>query len=154
MKTVNINSMDEYKNFIKSLYAGDKMYKDNKTSLIDIVCGEKSVYRKYTSQQAVAVKEGDKTLCQCILIRHQAYRDVMMAAFFESVNDARAFAELSRYAEDIAKDANCRLLTFGLDGHCNYSAGFLTEGFDSPPCFGQSYNPCLLYTSPSPRDCS
>lgn len=141
MKTVNIKNLDEYKSFVKKLYADDKMYKDNKTSLIDIVCGKRSVYRKYTAQQMIAVQDEDKTLCQCILIRHRSYKDIMMAAFFESVDNTEAFIELSRYAEVAAKESGCQLLVFGLDGHCNYSAGFLTEGFNSPPCFGQSYNP-------------
>lgn len=48
-------------------------------------------------------------------------------------------------ARRIGAGLGCTALVAGLDGHCNYSLGFLASSFDSAPSFGQSYHPAYYH---------
>lgn len=155
MEIVIIKSLHEYKKFIHELYVGDECFKDNKSGLLPIVCCKKSAFYKNSIQKMVAVKEGERTLCQAIFIRHKNAMNIVSVAFFEALPDQQEAVDmLVRSAEEFAAQViaeefaaqknveNCEKaekIIFGLDGHCNNGVGFGTSGRGFPT-FGESYN--------------
>lgn len=142
METVQLAGVREYIKLVRDIYRPYENYKDNKTSIIKLVCGEKSLYRRNSRQRMVAVKEGGETLCQGVFINHSAYADVLLLAFFEAKpNAGRAVALLAEEAVKQGAAWGCSRIEAGVDGHCNYALGFLSSHFDCDISFGQSYNP-------------
>ncbi|MFV0401981.1 MAG: N-acetyltransferase [Oscillospiraceae bacterium] len=144
---MELSTLASYKELLplyRGIYGGDANYRDNKTSLLPLVCGPDSAFRQNSRQEIVAVKRKDsgEILCQCVLIRHKHYADTLVMAFFEGLpGGGDAVKKLEEHAKSVARTWECTKLVAGLDGHCNYSVGFLTDHFDDPPSFGQAYNP-------------
>jgi GNAT superfamily N-acetyltransferase len=142
MEIVTIGSLREYKRFLREVYRRDPMFKDNKSALIDLVCAPRSVFFRNTIQQMIAVVEDGRTLCQCVLVRHPACPEQLMVAFFEALPDAgSAVTLLMDHAGDFGRSLGCTRLVVSLDGHYNYSVGFLQGGSTEAPSFGAAYNP-------------
>ncbi|MHB1454783.1 MAG: GNAT family N-acetyltransferase [Saccharofermentanales bacterium] len=142
MEIVSVRSIRDYKKFIRRIYRHDPFFKDNKSGLIDIVCRPGGAFYRSTRQQMIAVTHDGQILCQCVLIRSSTSPDNMTVAFFEAAPDAAAAVDaMMAYAADAAKESGCIRLVVSLDGHYNYSVGFLKDGSDAFPSFGASYNP-------------
>lgn len=144
MEIVKIKSINEYKRLIAEFYKDDPYFINNKNGLIDLVCRESSAFYKLTQQEMIAVSSGGRIDCFCTLIWHKNDPDNLMIAFFECRKDC--FDEvgfLLDYAASFGKRLGCKKMIASLDGHCNNSVGFLSNG-DDRPGFGQSYNP-LFY---------
>lgn len=142
MEIAVFDDIARYRAFYKDVYGADPCFKDNKSSLLPLVCGRGTAFRQNCWQQMVAVQTQGKTLCQCVLIQHSAYAGVMQLAFFEALPKAqKAVQALVDYARQKAGERGCQTLVAGLEGHCNYSVGFLRSHYNQPPVFGQAYNP-------------
>ena len=128
--------------FIKKVYHNNPVYKDNKTGLLRIITRPQGKFRQFTTQEIVGAFERQTLCAACILIHHPNNPDTLMMAFFEALpNKKAAFTELLDYAVTQAKRLGVKKLVAGLDGHPDYSFGFLASHFDEMPSFGQSFNP-------------
>ena len=142
MNIVKIKNIRKFKEFSKRIYKDDPLYRDNKSALIDLVCKKNSAFYKNSWQEMVAVCDGGNTICQCALTNHKHDKDTMMLSFFESLPNAEdAVSCLVDYAGQKAKERGCIKLVVGVDGHCNYSVGFLIDSQGTPAGFGEAYNP-------------
>lgn len=142
MEIVQINSIKIYNTFIQKLYNNTPYFKDNKTDIVELICSPKGAFYSNSWQEMVGVLSRGQIQCQTVLIHHKNSPDVLMVALFEAKENADEEVEhLICYSKKIAKQLGCKKLSVALNGHCNYSIGFLYKGFDEPPIFGQSYNP-------------
>lgn len=127
---------------IRKVYRGNPVFKDNKTGLLKIVSNPEGAFYRLTSQEVVGSFWGDELCAASILIRHRNNPDTLMIAFFEALPERRnQFVELMEYAVKYAQKQGAKNVIAGLDGHPDYSLGFLSSHFDAPPSFGQSFNP-------------
>lgn len=142
MEIAVFDDIAQFRRFYGRVYGTDPSFKDNKSSLLPLVCGPKAAFRGNCWQQMVAVREKGELLCQCVLIHNTAYADAMQLSFFEALPNAHAAVQaLAAYARQEARERGCKTLVAGLEGHCNYSVGFLRSHYATPPVFGQAYNP-------------
>lgn len=146
MEIAVFDDIARYRRFYGRVYGADPVFKDNKSGLLPLVCGEKTAFRSNCWQQMVAVCERGETLCQCVLVCHAAYADVMQLSFFEAMPGAQAaVGMLVEYARKKAGERGSKTLVAGLEGHCNYSVVFLRSHYDTTPIFGQAYNPACYH---------
>ncbi len=141
MEMIKLGSAEELRSFYPSVYGKDPGFKDNKSSLLPLVCGRRSSFYQNSRQEIIAVVHNGKRLCQCVLIHHKNAGAAANIAFFEALPDSgEAVAHMLEYAEIWAAAEKCTRLVAGMDGHLNYSLGFSLEN-TAPPSFGESYNP-------------
>jgi len=134
----------EYLAFIKKVYKDDKNFKDNKSSVVKIVCEKHRPFYKSSLQEMVAVKEKDKILCACVLIINNKLPNELCVSFFEALPECReAVSMLIGYAEDFGRKNSCKRLVVALDGHVNYSVGLGSD--TGVPSFGESYSPLYYH---------
>ena len=131
-------SLKEFFLFNKSIYQNDNNFKDNKSGLIEVVCHEKRPFYAHSKQVIIAVKDGAKTLCACVLIVHKNAPEMLSIAFFEALPDsADAVNLLMGYVENYGKQMDCAKIVVSLDGHVNNSVAF--SAGQGEPSFGESY---------------
>ncbi|HHV29943.1 MAG TPA: N-acetyltransferase [Clostridium sp.] len=136
-----IESLKEYKKFYDQVYAKDNNFKDNKTDILPIVCRKNSAFYKRSIQKMVGVFEDGKTICQCVLIIHSEYKEVVFMAFFEALPQKyEGVKMLVDYAIEFGKRNGCRKIIAGIEGHPNNSIGFSVANA-TPPSFGECYTP-------------
>ncbi len=139
-------SLRQFKAAVRHFYSGNPYFKDNKSALIDLVCAPKGAFYARSRQRLSAYYREGELLCQCAFIQHSEYAGTLQIAFFEALPPERpgvqeALRQLIADAKALAEEWGAGTLTASLDGHCNYSLGFLSSGFDLCPDFGQSFNP-------------
>lgn len=141
MEIKAIDSLREYRKFYRQVYAKDNNFKDNKSNLLPLVCKKNSAYLKRTIQKAVGVFDNGKPLCQCVLIIHNQYNNVVFMAFFEALPQKHeAVNMLMDYAVKFGKRNGCTKIIAGIEGHPNNSIGFSISN-STPPSFGECYTP-------------
>lgn len=142
MEIVEIQSVSQFKRNMRSFYKTSPYFKDNKSALMDLVINPKTAFCKNSSQKILAVRHHDEFLCQCTLIHHKNYANTVMISFFDAKSDCSAAVRiLVDYAISFARDVGAGIITASLDGHCNYSVGFLTEEALTSPMFGGAFSP-------------
>lgn len=135
-------SLKEYLLFYKNVYKEDRNFKDNKSGLIKIVCGEGRPFLANSKQEVIAVKEGGNIFCACALVIHKNAPNMLSFAFFEALpNCQEAVDILIDYASKFGRKNCCGQMIVSLDGHINNGVSFPSS--DSKPSFGESY--CPLY---------
>jgi len=136
-----IESLKEFKKFYKEVYANDRNFIDNKSNLLPIVCGNNSAFYKRTIQKTVGVFDNGKTICQCVLIIHSEYKEVVFMSFFEALpQKPEGMKMLIDYAIEFGKKNGCTKIIAGIEGHPNNSIGFSVSNA-APPTFGECYSP-------------
>jgi len=146
MEIIKIDSIPSYLLFIREIYADDMLFKDNKTDIIKLICNPKGAFHRNSHQEMVGVLQNGERQCQAILIHHKNLPDTLMVAMFEAKEHVHGAVELLfSYSKKRAKQLGCKQIST-LHGHCNYSIGFLSDGFQSSPRFGQAYNPLYYHT--------
>jgi len=141
MELIKIDGVKSYLSFIRELYADDPHFKDNKTDIIKLICNPKGAFYGNSEQEMLEVLQDGKRQCQAVLIHHKNLPDTLMVALFEAREHAHdAVDYLLSYSKEKAHQLGCTRVA-SLNGHCNYSIGFLSDGFQIPPRFGQAYNP-------------
>ncbi len=141
MELFDFKSLTEYEKSMLGFYRNDRHFINNKSGILKIVCGRGGAFYGNTVQRMIGVKENGVTLCQCVLIKHRAY-DALTVSFFEAAEGAfEAVGVMMDYAEGLGKEFGCKRIEVSLDGHCNYSVGFLSAEAKGFPVFGESYSP-------------
>ncbi len=141
MKIVEIKSLNIYINFINSIYKNTPHYKDNKISLLKLTSKKNSAFYKNSKQWILGV-DNNGLKCVSILIRHKNNPDTLYFSFFEALeNTFDEFDLLMEITHKKAKELNCKNIFYSINGHCNYSVGFLASDYASEISFGQIYNP-------------
>lgn len=133
-------TIKEYLLFRKNLYKNDPNFKDNRTGVVQVVCGENRPFRTNSIQMPIGVSDVDKILCACVLIIHKNAPKMLSFAFFEALpNCDSAVATLVEYAQAFGRENGCTQLVVSLDGHINNNVAFPVK--NSMPSFGESYCP-------------
>lgn len=125
----------------KAVYRGNPCYRATDESVARLVLKDSGAFQVHASVKAYLILSESRPVARFALIRDRHSPDLLMIAFFEAVPGLADPLELIKAAARQAEpDANRFLV--GLNGHLNYSAGFLLDCFDEPPVFG------LPYTAP------
>ena len=133
-------SLKDFLSFYKLTYKNDRNFKDNKTSLIKIVCSENRSFFASSKQETIAVKDGGKTVCACVLIIHKNAAEMLSVAFFEALPGSESAVNmLLEYAGQYGRQNKCRQMVISLDGHVNNGISF--PAGEGVPSFGESYCP-------------
>jgi len=141
MEIVTFGGISAYDRSMRGFYKKDGAFKNNKSPALKIVSNPGGAFFRNSIQKMIGVMDGWKIRCQCVLIKHKAY-DALTVGFFEAEEGAFAAVSLMMdYAESLGQELGCKRLEVSLDGHCNYSVGFLWSEAEAPPLFGESYNP-------------
>ncbi len=135
-------SLKEYKKFICIVYKNNKNFINNKFGIMDLICKKNTFYYKNSIQDMVGIKKDGNLTCAVVLITHNEYKENLMFSFFEALENHHDEVNLLiDYANNEGKRRGCKKIFFGIDGNCCYSIGYLTNNFNTPPSFGQSFNP-------------
>lgn len=141
MEIIIFDRLSAYDRSMRSFYRNDGAFKNNKSAVLKIACKPGGVFYRNSTQKMIGVADGGRIRCQCVLIKHTAY-DALTVSFFEAERGAcDAVGAMMAYAQNVGKRLGCKRLEVSLDGHCNYAVGFLQGEPETPPLFGESYNP-------------
>lgn len=144
MELVSLTRADMAR-FVKTVYRDIPVFKDNKTALYPLLAPRTAFGENCTLRPAGVVHDG-VLQCQALLTRHKYNQSQLVLSFFEALPGAHQAVELLfSEARRVGAGLGCTTLVAGLDGHCNYSLGFLASGYDSAPSFGQSYHPAYYH---------
>jgi hypothetical protein len=131
-------SIKEFNRFAKQIYGDETGFIDNKSSLVHLLCRPKTAFYKHSKQQMICIKEGNETLCQAVLIKHQHAHEMSIGFFDAKPNSQEAVSLMLRYAEGLALEWDANRIVIGLEGHCNNAVGFPLDS-RPPISFGESY---------------
>lgn len=120
------------------IYKGNVAYRHTETEVARLVVQGPTVFHKYSTVLPYLFVERDAVVGRCALIQDKRKADTIQIAFFE------AFPGLTDPLSPILLEIRLRFpgithFTVGLNGHINYSAGFLATDFHKPSCFGLPY---------------
>ena len=145
MNIYRFKTSTEYNRSMLRFYNDDPLFKNNKSGIFNIVCNPKGIYYANSIQYMLGVENEGNIVCQCVLLKHNAY-DALMVAFFEAKEHAvDAVSFMLSVAKKYGKTLGCSKLIISLDGHCNYSVGFIRNTEKKYPLFGESYNPIFYH---------
>lgn len=131
--------------FVKTVYRQVPVFKDNKTSLYPLL-SSKSSFGRNCVLQAMGVQQDGVLQCQALFTRHRHNSSQLVLSFFEALPNAHQAVDfLFSEAKRVGAQLGCTTLVAGLDGHCNYSLGFLASDYNKAPSFGQSYHPAYYH---------
>ncbi|MCL2632623.1 MAG: hypothetical protein FWD45_06025 [Coriobacteriia bacterium] len=141
MQLFEFRTSVEFEQSMRGFYRSDPLFKNNKSGTFRIVCNPRGAFYQNTAQRMIGVSDRGETLCQCVLIKRKAY-DKVSVAFFEAKPNATDAVSLMMDAVAVfAKTYGANQLDIALDGHCSYGVGFAQGASQTPPLFGESYNP-------------
>ncbi len=132
------SSIKEFNRFARQIYRDEPGFIDNKSSLVTLLCRPNTAFYKNSRQQMICVKNGDETLCQAVLMKHNQANELNIGFFDAKINTGEAVALLLQYAETIALTWGAYRIVVGLEGHCNNAVGFPLHPHP-PISFGESY---------------
>ncbi|HRY83900.1 MAG TPA: hypothetical protein P5533_04620, partial [Candidatus Cloacimonadota bacterium] len=125
----------------KTVYRGNPSYRATDESVARLVIQGSAAFRVHATVKAYLILKDRKAVARFALIRDRRLPEQLMIAFFEAVQGLDDPLELIK-AEARKAEPGANSFLVGLNGHLNYSAGFLLDRFDEPPVFG------LPYTAP------
>jgi hypothetical protein len=136
-------SVPVYKKFIARVYQDNPFFRDSLSGILDIVTNSKGTFARRTRQTAITVRnDNGEPLALALLLCARGMPDTVQLSFFEALPNAeKAVQTLIDKAIEIARQWGAKNLLVSMNGHLNYGLGFLTDHFDTPPCFGSSYTP-------------
>ncbi len=122
-------SKKEYISFYKSVYSGDRDFRDNKSPLFTLAHDEKSAFRENSIQELIgAVDNSDNIKVASLLIIHKNAPENLFIGFFEALPQSEDCVNLLlSYAEDFGRKHSCSKLVVGIDGHINNAVGFALD---------------------------
>ncbi len=138
MKVELHNNRNGFNRFARQVYRDEPLFIDNKSSLVALLCRPEAVFYKHSQQQMICVKDGEETLCQAVLFKHENAHELSIGFFDAKPNAHEAVALLLEYAEDVALSWGAERIVAGLEGHCNNAVGFPVDPH-VPISFGESY---------------
>lgn len=138
---VDSNNIKAFIEFSKSIYNGNPYYRDTMSRTLYALLKGKAKICKGSFIEGVIVKKDNKILTVCLFCIVDRMDDVLQMAYFESLEDEEALAELIFYGKEIAKRNSIKKILVGLNLHVNYGLGLLDSHFDEIQSLGSSYNP-------------
>jgi hypothetical protein len=132
----------EYLGFLRSLYRGNRAWKDLQSHLADSFLRNGDRFIRSCSIEPLMVRDAGIPVAQAMLVSHPDF-DYQQVAFLECSPGRRDAVELVLgRARQVARHNGRRRIVVGLNGHVAYGVGFLRNRFDEPISFDS------LYTAP------
>lgn len=142
MKTELVEGLCGYKVFEKfghDIYAGNPFYRGTEGSIQRLVLHSDSAFNLRASKKMFVVTDRNDIVARFALINDKLNPDFIQVAFFEATEGLKNLFELI-VNEIKIHFPQCAQVIVGLNGHFNYSAGFLLNRFDEVPLFGLPYS--------------
>lgn len=122
------------------VYRAWPQHRATEEDVAHLVLGEKTLFRKHATIEPYLALDGDRAVARFALIQDRRRPEYAQVAFFESLPGVEPIVELAR-ARARERFPDAKTLVAGVNGHLNYSAGFLASAFDQPPMFGLPWTP-------------
>lgn len=99
-----------------------------------------TVFLRHARLEPWLAVDKDRTVARFALLQDLLRPEDLQLAFYEALPEAEALLE---QILPLARERfpRCTRLVAGLNGHLNYSAGFLADRFELPPVFGLPWSP-------------
>ncbi len=137
-RVTNFLGKREFFRIGKEVYRKSPHHRVTDAEILNLLMSGKSAYFEHAKLEPFLIKQGRRTVGRVAIIHDERLSSYAQAAFFEALPDIESPAETIRLkAASLYPEA--RHLIVGLNGHLNYSAGFLANRFDEPPVFGLPY---------------
>lgn len=132
----------DYLRFVKGIYNKYPKYKDGSTPILKQFLYKRGAFCSRLEIMPMMIKKDNEIIATCMYIISKNYEKVLQVAFFEALENHQGAVDLiMEKAKQICKERNLNKIVIGLNGHVNYSIGFLCDKFDAEISFGSSYNP-------------
>ena len=143
MKISPVNTAKDLHSFFaltKEVYKDNPCHRATEESLIRMLVKGPTVFHNHASVKAYFITKDGKAVGRFALVYDRKLPDYMQIAFFEALPGLPDLAELILSQARKSRE-ECSKFVIGLNGHLNYSAGFLLNHFDEVPVFGLPYTP-------------
>ncbi len=134
------SNLNQYFKFIKDLYQGNPYYRASMVPTMRGILTGKSAFSKDKYIQPLLIIDEIPQAVATLIWSDQA-PDMIMVAFFESLNNPGTVPIIIEEASRAGKERGAKQIVFGINGHPNYGLGILSRGFDLPMSFGNAWNP-------------
>jgi hypothetical protein len=138
-----IESKQDFKLFEKVsalVYKANSCYRGTETSIEHLLLRQQSAFQSHADIKAFIVLKENDPVARFALIDDHRLKDYCQVSFFEALPGLGDLFSLIK-AEVKTHFPHCTKIVVGLNGHLNYGAGILMNGFNEPPLFGLPYNP-------------
>jgi len=122
------------------IYRDHPQHRDTERDIVETMLGGRSAFHRHAEVHPYLIRDGERLAGRVALIHDRNLPDYAQVSFFEALPGLEGVIDTLR---DKARELfqGVPKLVCGLDGHLNYSAGILIEGFEMPPVFGFNWNP-------------
>ena len=143
MKIKPVRSRKDFKDFlhlIKVVYRGNPFHRSTDDGIVKLLIQGPTVFHSHASVNSFLILESQKPVGRFSLIFDEKLPTFLQVSFFEALPELPGISDLIlEHARKLFP--KCKRVVIGLNGHLNYSAGFLLNHFDEPPVFGLPYTP-------------
>lgn len=122
------------------VYRGMPQHRSTEDEIVHMLVSRQSVFFQHARLEPFVALDGERVVARFALVHDSRRPEYVQVAFFEALPGASGLLEaiLPRARERFPE---CTRLVAGLNGHLNYSAGFLASNFEEPPLFGLPHTP-------------
>ncbi len=132
----------DYMEFVRGMYRRFSNFKDSTTPVVQEFLYKKGPFCRGLDIIPVMVKNNQDVIASCMYIQSPKYEGVLQIAFFEALADEQKAVDLiMEQAIKLCRERELCKISIGLNGHVNYSIGFLKDHFDGEISFGSSFTP-------------
>ena len=117
MRIVSNWNFKDFQRFTAEIYRGEPGYIDNKSSLLPLLCRPGTAFFERSVQEMVQVLDGDRVLCQAILMKHHLASEVSVGFFDARPDCHEAVSLLLEHGETFARTHRANRIVVGLEGH-------------------------------------
>jgi hypothetical protein len=132
----------DYIKFVKRIYNSYPNYKDSSTPVLKQFLYKRGVFCSSLDIVPVMVKDDNSIYAVCMYISSKNYENTLQIAFFEALENCQEAVDLiMEKAFQLCRQRGFSKIAIGLNGHVNYSIGFLCDRVDEEISFGSSFTP-------------
>lgn len=133
--------------FGQEIYNNDSYYRNSMSDILCMFLLKKTVYLNHAEIYPFFIENNGNIILRAAFIIDDKQKDMLMISFFEARKNAQdAVDVMLNHGKTFAQNRGLKRIAIGLDGHLNYSMGFLSSHFDTVPTLGFPYNPAYYLT--------
>jgi hypothetical protein len=128
-----------FSDFGNKVYEGNPYYRGTEVSIEKLILLGPTAFHKHARVKFFVVEDGNDIVARFALIHDQKLSDYIQVSFFEAHSGLNGIWKIIQQ-EILEHFSKVPKALVGLNGHLNYSAGFLMSHYDQPPVFGLPYS--------------